>query len=90
MQNRVIHPSPLYYPEDTKSQPVNGFIYCFNCCGIVSAYFILFQFLCAGVCKGTALPTTVHIFVLFFFMLFHSLVLQCTDHFQSPGTDRMV
>lgn len=51
MQNRVIHPSPLYYPEDTKLQPVNGFIYCSNCCGIVSAYFILFQFLCAGLFK---------------------------------------
>lgn len=47
MQNRVIHPSPLYYPEDTKLQPVKCFIYC----GIVSAYFILFQFLCAGLFK---------------------------------------
>lgn len=51
MQNRVIHPSPLYYPEDTKLQPVKCFIYCFNCCGIVSAYFILFQFLRAGLFK---------------------------------------
>lgn len=45
IEKGVIHPSPIYYPVDTKLQSVNGFIYCFNCCGMLSVYFILFQVL---------------------------------------------